>query len=81
MALTIDLQLFALCAVMVATIAHPGLDDQHVPGGVLDLIEKQADVHIPQDVDPEGTTETTLRLPTSEEHEQAWNNYKQLYSK
>ena len=73
MAHTIDLLLLTVCAAMVATIAHPWSDDQH---GGLNLIEGQA-----EDVDSETTTDTTLRLPTSEEHEQAWVNYKQLYSK
>ena len=81
MAYSIDLLLLTLCATMVATIAHPELDDQHVPDVVQNVFEKQAEVHIPQDVDPKTTTETALRLPTSEEQEQAWVNYKQLYSK
>ena len=81
MAHTIDLLLLTLCAARVATIAHPWLDDQHVAGGVQNVFEKQAEIHIPQDVDPKTTTETALRLPTSEEQEQAWINYKQLYSK
>ena len=81
MAHTIDLLLLTLCAARVATIVHPGLDDQHVPDGVQNVFEKQAELHIPQDVDPKTTTETALRLPTSEEQEQAWINYKQLYGK
>ena len=81
MAHTIDLLLLTLSLTMVITIAHPGLDDQHVAGGVQNVFEKQAELHIPQSVDSETTTETALRLPTSEEQEQAWINYKQLYVK
>ena len=81
MAHTIDLLMLTLSAAVVVTIAHPGLDDQHVADGVQNVFEKQAELHIPQDVDPKTTTETALRLPTSEEQELAWINYKQLYSK
>ena len=77
----IDLLLLTLCAARVATSDYPGLDDQHVPDEVQNVFEKQAKIHIPQDVDPKTTTETAMRLPTSEEQEQAWINYKQLYSK